>query len=131
MSRVSKNDLRLAAYADVDEANSALGVALALGGLPDDGRGAADPGAERALRRRRRPLHAGGPEPEYPPLRVEESYVDRLEAACDEYNDALAKLRSFVLPGARRARRCCTWRAPSSAGPSARPGLRSRSTPTR
>ena len=36
MSRISKTDPRLAAYADVDEANSAIGVALALGSLPDD-----------------------------------------------------------------------------------------------
>ena len=37
MSRVGKNDLRLQAYADTDEANSSIGVAIALGGL-DDGR---------------------------------------------------------------------------------------------
>jgi len=37
--------------------------------------------------------------PEFPPLRVEQEYVDRLEAACDEYNEALAPLRSFILPG--------------------------------
>src|SRR5664279_3892114 len=35
LSRTSKTDLRLAAYADVDEANSCIGVALALGGLPE------------------------------------------------------------------------------------------------
>ena len=34
MSRVRKTDPRLVAYADVDEANSAIGAALALGGLP-------------------------------------------------------------------------------------------------
>ena len=34
MSRVGKNDLRLKAYADVDEANSSIGVAIAMGGLP-------------------------------------------------------------------------------------------------
>ncbi len=31
MSRVTKTDPRLVAYADVDEANSVLGIALALG----------------------------------------------------------------------------------------------------
>ena len=36
MSRVAKTDPRLTAYADVDEANSSLGVAVALGGLPED-----------------------------------------------------------------------------------------------
>ena len=36
MSKTSKLDLRLAAYADVDEANSQIGMAIALGGLDDD-----------------------------------------------------------------------------------------------
>ncbi|MBC7679889.1 MAG: ATP:cob(I)alamin adenosyltransferase, partial [Pseudorhodobacter sp.] len=36
MSRVSKTDPRLAAYADVDEANSSIGVAIALGQLPEE-----------------------------------------------------------------------------------------------
>jgi len=36
MSRTSKNDPRLEAYATVDEANSAIGVVLALGGIKDD-----------------------------------------------------------------------------------------------
>jgi cob(I)alamin adenosyltransferase len=37
--------------------------------------------------------------PEFPPLRVEQEYIDRLEAACDQYNALLEPLRSFVLPG--------------------------------
>ncbi|MGZ6826260.1 MAG: ATP:cob(I)alamin adenosyltransferase, partial [Mycobacteriales bacterium] len=36
MSRTRKTSARLAAYADVDEANSAIGVAVSLGQLPDD-----------------------------------------------------------------------------------------------
>src|SRR4051794_41884361 len=53
MSRVRKTDPRLAAYADVDEANSAIGVAIALGGLADD--------VAVVLRRGRgSPLVAGG-----------------------------------------------------------------------
>ena len=35
-SRVAKSDLRLAAYADVDEANCAIGAAVTMGGLPED-----------------------------------------------------------------------------------------------
>src|SRR5262245_62641947 len=35
-SRTAKTDVRLAAYADVDEANSAIGVAVTTGGLADD-----------------------------------------------------------------------------------------------
>jgi cob(I)alamin adenosyltransferase len=36
MSAVSKTDPRVDAYGDVDEANSAIGVALAAGSLPDE-----------------------------------------------------------------------------------------------
>ena len=99
MSRVGKNDLRLQAYADTDEANSSLGVALALGGLSDDVRA--------LLTRIQNELFDVGadlctpvvPDPEFPPLRVEPAYVEALEAACDRYNEDLAALRSFVLPG--------------------------------
>jgi len=37
--------------------------------------------------------------PEYPPLRVTQPYIDRLEKWCDAYNQPLPKLNSFVLPG--------------------------------
>ena len=40
--------------------------------------------------------------PEFPPLRVEQDYVDRLEAWCDHYNEDLPKLRSFILPGGEK-----------------------------
>jgi cob(I)alamin adenosyltransferase len=36
---------------------------------------------------------------EYPPLRVKDVWVDELEADCDRFNEELAKLRSFILPG--------------------------------
>ena len=99
LSRTTKNDPRLIAYADVDEANSALGVAIALGGLPGP--------VGQLLTQVQNDLFDVGADlctpvvenPQYPPLRVLDSYVDRLEAACDEYNDQLEKLRSFVLPG--------------------------------
>lgn len=99
MSRVGKNDLRLQAYADTDEANSSLGVALTLGDL--------DAGVVALLGRVQNDLFDVGADlctpvvenPEHPPLRVEQAYVDVLEAACDEYNDLLAPLRSFVIPG--------------------------------
>jgi cob(I)alamin adenosyltransferase len=98
-SRVAKGDPRLAAYADVDEANCAIGTALALGGL--------DPGMAALLTRVQNELFDVGADlcnpvvadPEYPPLRVEESYVSDLERACDEYNEGLPTLRSFILPG--------------------------------
>jgi len=99
LSRVTKNDLRLLAYADTDEANSSIGVALALGSLSDD--------VVTLLTRVQNDLFDVGADlctpvaenPEYPPLRVEQEYVDRLEAACDLYNEQLEPLRSFVLPG--------------------------------
>ncbi|TFV80254.1 cob(I)yrinic acid a,c-diamide adenosyltransferase [Blastococcus sp. CT_GayMR20] len=99
MSRVSKNDPRLHAFADVDEANSVLGVALALG--------APDERVAELLRTVQNDLFDVGadlctpvtPDPAYPPLRVTPAYTERLEAACDEYNETLPKLNSFILPG--------------------------------
>jgi cob(I)alamin adenosyltransferase len=99
-TRVPKTDPRLAAYADTDEANCAIGTAITLGNLPD--------GMVRLLRRIQNELFDAGadlatplPEtpPQYPQLRLDEGYVAALEAACDEYNAALPTLRSFVLPG--------------------------------
>ena len=99
MSETSKNDLRLEAYAGVDEANAHLGVALATGGLDDDvvavlthvQNDLFDVGADLCT-----PVVA---HPEFPPLRVEQDYVDRLEAWCDHYNADLPTLRSFILNG--------------------------------
>jgi cob(I)alamin adenosyltransferase len=99
MSRTAKTDPRLAAYADVDEANSAIGVALAMGGLPED--------IATLLTRVQNDLFDVGADlctpvvadPEFPPLRVTEDYVTRLENACDEHNADLPTLRSFILPG--------------------------------
>lgn len=99
MSETSKTDLRLAAYADVDEANAHLGLALAQGSL--------DPDVVALLTRVQNDLFDVGADfatpvvanPAHPPLRVEQDYVDRLEAWCDSYNEGLANLRSFVLSG--------------------------------
>lgn len=98
MSETSKTDLRLAAYADVDEANCAIGAALALGQLDTD--------VVDVLTRVQNELFDVGADlctpvvddPEFPPLRVEPDYVDRLEAWCDAYNEPLETLRSFILP---------------------------------
>lgn len=130
-SRTSKTDSRLAAYADVDEANAALGVAVTMGGLNDNLAALVlsiqndlfDVGADLAT-----PVT---PNPEYPPLRVTPAYVERLEKACDDYNAQLEPLTSFVLPGGtpgaallhvartvvRRAERT-TWVALHEHGPS-------------
>ena len=99
-NRVDKTDSRLAAYADTDEANCAIGMAVTFGQLPADvtallGRiqnEMFDVGADLA--------NPVSPEPPaYQQLRIDESYVTALESACDEYNAALPVLRSFVLPG--------------------------------
>jgi cob(I)alamin adenosyltransferase len=99
MSRTAKTDSRIGAYADANEANAAIGVAVALGELPDEVRSVLlrvqndlfDVGADLAT-----PVAEN---PEYPPLRVEQSYVDKLEADCDTFLADLTKLRSFILPG--------------------------------
>jgi cob(I)alamin adenosyltransferase len=98
-TRVRKDDSRLEAYADVDEANSAIGVAIATDELSED--------ITTLLTRIQNELFDVGADlctpivenPAHPPLRVVQSYVDDLEAACDSYNEQLQPLNSFVLPG--------------------------------
>ena len=99
MSRVRKTHPRVGAYADCDETNSSIGVALALGALAEPVAAVLsviqndlfDVGADLCT-----PVVA---DPTYPPLRVTADYVERLEAWCDEFNEPLAKLASFILPG--------------------------------
>lgn len=99
MSRTSKNDPRLRAFADVDEANSAIGAALALGALSEDIRAVLgmvqndlfDVGSDLS-----RPVSDDEASQKD---RIDEAYISRLEAACDEYNSQLEPLRSFILPG--------------------------------
>jgi cob(I)alamin adenosyltransferase len=99
MSRTSKNDPRLEAYATVDEANSSIGVALSLGQIGDAAMTALliriqndlfDVGADLCT-----PVVD---EPKVEPLRVLETQIDYLEAQIDKYNEDLSELRSFVLP---------------------------------
>jgi cob(I)alamin adenosyltransferase len=99
MSETSKTDPRLQAYADVDEANAHIGAALALGELSDH--------VARVLTHVQNDLFDVGadlctpvtPDPAHPPLRIEQDYIDRLEGWCDQYNEDLPKLRSFILSG--------------------------------
>jgi cob(I)alamin adenosyltransferase len=123
MSRTSKNDPRLEAYASI-------GVVLAMGGLED---------AEiiKLLIRVQNDLFDVGADlctpvvdkPEHEPLRVLESQIDYLEKQIDKFNEGLQPLRSFVLPSGtpaaallhvartvtRRAERA-TWHAIHSFG---------------
>ena len=99
MSRTSKNDPRLEAYADVDEANSSIGVVLALGQI-------SDPLVAKLLVRIQNDLFDVGAdlctpvvdEPKIEPLRVLESQVTYLEEQIDKYNATLEPLKSFILP---------------------------------
>ncbi len=128
-SRVSKNDARLQAYADCDEANAALGVAIALGNP-------GPPEIVAVLRQIQNDLFDAGADlstpvaenPEYPPLRVPQEYIDRLEGWCDRFNEGLAPLNSFILPGGTALSALLHVHGRSLAAPSARPGPRSRST---
>lgn len=99
-SRVPKTDPRVIAYADCDEANACIGVALALGGgVPDD--------IATVLTTVQNDLFDAGADlstpviddPKYPPLRIEQSYIDALESWCDRFGTDLPALNSFVLPG--------------------------------
>jgi cob(I)alamin adenosyltransferase len=101
LSRTRKTDVRLAAYADIDEASSAIGVVLATAGaqLGED--------VAALLLRVQNDLYDVGADlctplatdPAHPPLRVTQPYVEELERACDRYNAELEPLRTFVLPG--------------------------------
>jgi cob(I)alamin adenosyltransferase len=99
MSRAAKTAPRVAAYGDVDEANSSIGAAIALGALPKN--------IVALLTKVQNDLFDVGadlctpivPNPQWVTLRIDDGYVERLEAACDEYNATLPKLDSFVLPG--------------------------------
>lgn len=119
MSMTSKLDFRLQAYADCDELNSHIGVALVHCGPhqqagPDNGTdNGPDNGTEinqeivDVLTYVQNDLFDVGADlscpvvdnPEFPPLRVEQDYIDRLEEWCDGFNEQLPKLRSFILPG--------------------------------
>lgn len=100
MSLARKTDPRVAAYGDVDETNSAIGLVLThRGTMPEE--------IVAALDRVQNELFDVGADlsnplardPEYPPLRITAEAVDRLEQWCDRFGDALPTLRSFILPG--------------------------------
>lgn len=97
--RTSKTDPRLEAYADTDEANAHIGVAIACGSLSRE--------VEKTLVRIQNDLFDVGADLclplrssyEWEPLRVKAEWIDELEADCDHYNELLQPLRSFILPG--------------------------------
>ncbi|SEK43325.1 cob(I)alamin adenosyltransferase [Roseovarius nanhaiticus] len=99
-SRVAKHSARVMAYGTVDEVNATLGMArLHATGETDDALARIqndlfDLGADLC-----RPGMEKDAEAEYPPLRMAQSQVDRLEAEIDAMNEQLEPLRSFILPG--------------------------------
>ena len=102
LSPISKTDPRVAAYGDVDEANSAIGIALASGGLSKDVAAVLravqnemfDVGADLS-----NPLRVADSADAPSQLRITQGYIDRLEAWCDQFGDPLPNLKSFILPG--------------------------------
>jgi len=122
-SRASKADPRFAAIGDVDEANSAIGVALLA---------VTDEAARAMLSRVQNELFDLGADLATPEgidgaLRIQPDQVARLEREIDAMNEDLEPLRSFILPGggggsaalhlaravARRAERAAVASAPS------------------
>src|SRR5882757_6250624 len=79
MSRVAKTDPRIEAYGTVDELNAQIGLALAAADLSV-------------------PLDAPGTKATGERLRVRPQQTEWLEQRCDEVNEGLEPLRSFVLP---------------------------------
>jgi len=131
LSRVRKTDARIEAYADVDEANSALGYALS------NHQGEFDEltlGFVRGIQNQLFDLGADLSTPlaeaySYQPIRIEQANIDALEREIDRLNANLNKLDSFIIPGGsslaaglhlartvvRRAERA-TWHAIESFG---------------
>ena len=96
-SRVPKDDLRVAAYGDVDELNTVIGLArLHTAGT-----------IEEMLSRIQNDLFDLGADlatpivenPKYPPLRIVDAQLERLEQEIDALGENLAALDSFILPG--------------------------------
>lgn len=100
-TRVPKHDARVEAYGTVDEANAVIGLAR----LHTSGE------ADAMLARIQNDLFDLGadlctPEeenPKYPPLRMTQAPIDRLEREIDAMNEKLAPLNSFILPGGSAA----------------------------
>ncbi len=99
-SRVPKTDPRVVAYGGVDELNSQLGLVLSAE-LPA--------GLREPLERIQNELFDLGADlsvpyaPQDGKLRVGQAEIDELERLCDSFNDALAPLKSFVLPSGSEA----------------------------
>jgi cob(I)alamin adenosyltransferase len=98
--RVPKDDLRVAAFGDTDEANSAIGMVLAVRDIPDEVR--------RCLVEVQHKLFDLGGELAMPGYRaIEQQHIDWLETQLDGFNDHLPPLKEFILPGGGPAAAYC------------------------
>ncbi len=91
-TRVPKDDARVEAFGTVDEANSAVGMVLAVPGLPDS--------IVECLTRVQHDLFDLGGElciPGY--TAITPAYIARLERELDDFNEPLPALKDFILPG--------------------------------
>src|ERR1700738_4906026 len=99
-SRVAKDSVRVEAYGTVDELNSAVGVLLAVSGLP--------PAITSCLTQCEQELVEMGGERCIPgPSAITAAQVSQLEQALDGFNDALPPLKEFILPGGGPAAAAC------------------------
>jgi cob(I)alamin adenosyltransferase len=99
-TRVPKDSVRVEAYGTVDELNSAVGVLLAVPGLP--------PAVSACLTEVQQQLFDLGGELCIPGHRaISASQVTQLEQALDAFNDPLPPLKEFILPGGGPAAAAC------------------------
>jgi cob(I)alamin adenosyltransferase len=99
-SRVPKTHARIEAYGAVDEANSAIGVVLAVPNLP--------PAVTEALTKIQHELFDLGGELAVPGYRaILDMHIDQLEQRLDRFNEPLPPLKEFILPGGGPAAASC------------------------
>ena len=99
-SRTDKDSLRVEAYGTVDEANSTIGVVLAVDSVPE--------GIRRSLMQVQHDLFDLGGELCIPGhAAVETAFVQRLEDTLDALNEGLPPLKDFILPGGGAAAAAC------------------------
>jgi len=110
-SRVAKTDARLAAYADTEEANCAIGTAITFGDLPSD--------IAQLLARVQNELFDVGADlanpisdtpPPYPPLRVDEATSPGWRVSATPTTRRCRRCAASCCRAAVRGRRCCTRR---------------------
>jgi len=99
-SRTAKDSARVEAYGTVDEANSAIGMILAIDTVPE--------AVRLCLTEVQHDMFELGGELCIPGHKaITEDFVDRLENQLDDFNDELPRLKEFILPGGGQAAAAC------------------------